>query len=518
MASNYNIKAIVTDDLAICLDAASTASYRSSNQAGAVTAQTQYTSEGSYTFTVPDYVNEISAVCIGGGGGGGGSSNTEDGGGGGGGALAWGTITVTPRESLDVTVGEGGEQGSVVGNGEDGGDSKIARSGTTLLQGEGGEGGGYMGASGEGGTSSGSFRLGGGEGGNGATGVTAGGGGGGAGGYEGDGGVGNGSAFVDSSGGDGTGGGGGGGGGSTHIHIARRGGGVGLYGEHDPVANGEGGSSNAYGEAGSGGSNALYGAGGGGSYRGHANSPTAGGVGAVRIVYTSSPLTRKYPEKANVYPSTTFNPTNTSWNDLITLKSGTLSGGVYWSDNKFVYDGTNDRITFPTSILPNGLGATATIEVWNYWNDSSQPSDNPWAGCLYTNSAEGPWNTGAANNNGLLFGYNSIVYSNQASGAEVQVDYSPAPDTQTWHQHVLTLNNGTGTVYVDKTQVMTAGTFRTNYGQSNGTLGIGVADLYSGNYRGEYNGYISVVRIYNKVLSTAEIEENYDATKRRYGL
>ena len=45
-------------------------------------------------------------------------------------------------------------------------------------------------------------------------------------------------------------------------------------------------------------------------------------------------------------------------------------------------------------------------------------------------------------------------------------------------------------------------TFRTNYGQSNGTLGIGIADLYSGTYRGEYNGYISVVRIYNKVLST----------------
>ena len=32
------------------------------------------------------------------------------------------------------------------------------------------------------------------------------------------------------------------------------------------------------------------------------------------------------------------------------------------------------------------------------------------------------------------------------------------------------------------------------------------------------NGYISIVRIYDKVLSAVEIKQNFDATKRRYGL
>jgi hypothetical protein len=49
-------------------------------------------------------------------------------------------------------------------------------------------------------------------------------------------------------------------------------------------------------------------------------------------------------------------------------------------------------------------------------------------------------------------------------------------------------------------------------------MGIGLADIYSGVWRGEMNGYISIVRIYNKVLSTAEIEQNFDAHKGRYGL
>ena len=60
--------------------------------------------------------------------------------------------------------------------------------------------------------------------------------------------------------------------------------------------------------------------------------------------------------------------------------------------------------------------------------------------------------------------------------------------------------------------------FRSNYTQVTGDSGIGISDIYGGNYRGEFDGYISIVRIYSKVLSTAEMEQNYDAHKRRYGL
>ena len=72
----------------------------------------KYTSDGSYTFTVPAGVTSISAVLIGGGGGS--SANffgtTVEGGAGG--TLVYATLLVTPGESLSVVVGDGGDAGA----------------------------------------------------------------------------------------------------------------------------------------------------------------------------------------------------------------------------------------------------------------------------------------------------------------------------------------------------------------------------------------------------------------------
>ena len=97
------------------------------------------------------------------------------------------------------------------------------------------------------------------------------------------------------------------------------------------------------------------------------------------------------------------------------------------------------------------------------------------------------------------------------------VVYSSAPTTRVWHQHVLVVNSGTGRVYVDNVQVATLSNMRT-YTQSNGTLGIGIADKNIPLYRGEYLGYIPNVKIYNRALTAAEILQNFNALKGRFGL
>ncbi len=216
----------------------------------------------------------------------------------------------------------------------------------------------------------------------------------------------------------------------------------------------------------------------------------------------------------------------TTWTDLSgNNKNATLvgdeisylnvNGGVFNFTAGPASDGDPDYFSLPnTSFI---LGANFTIEVWTYYNSVSQPDTNPWGGgCLYTNSAEDDWSSGAGNDNGLLFGYNSIVYRNTSS-SEISVLYSPAPTTRVWHQHVLVVNSGTGIVYVDTSQVASLSNMRT-YTQSNGTLGIGIADKFGLNYRGEYLGYIPNVKIYNRALSAAEILQNYNALKHRFGL
>ena len=72
--------------------------------------QSNYTTAGTQTFTVPANVRYIGAVCIGGGGGGGqGLAQTNSSSSGGGGALTWANFPVTPGESFTVVIGVAGQ-------------------------------------------------------------------------------------------------------------------------------------------------------------------------------------------------------------------------------------------------------------------------------------------------------------------------------------------------------------------------------------------------------------------------
>jgi len=255
--------------------------------------QELFTTTGAQSWVVPTGVTEVSAVVVAGGGGGGGSAdNDETGAGGAGGGLAYATFSVTPGETLTVTVGAAGNGGGAEGNGGAGGFSSIARSGTTLVRANGGSGGQFSGGTSTGGTV---VTGTGGSGGNGGAGSdrasTNAGGGGGGGGYSGNGGNG-GSAASTGSATAGSGGGGGGGGGGT-TNTTRGGGGVGVLGAG---SNGAAGAANVSGGGGSGGNTgaAIGGAYGGGG-RGAAGtevSGSAGSQGAVRIIWGAG---RSYP-------------------------------------------------------------------------------------------------------------------------------------------------------------------------------------------------------------------------------
>lgn len=116
-----------------------------------------YTSAGTYSFTVPAGVFSINTTVIGGGGGGGGCDGGGDshvGGGGGSGGISSSSLSVTPYETLSITVGSGGHRASVYfntwiftndyygRNAGSGTNSYISRSGSTLIQATAGAGGG----------------------------------------------------------------------------------------------------------------------------------------------------------------------------------------------------------------------------------------------------------------------------------------------------------------------------------------------------------------------------------------
>lgn len=281
-----------------------------------------FTTTGSHSWTVPAGVSRISVVAVGGGGGSGpyqGSGNGPGSSGGAGGALAYkNDWTVTPGQTVSITVGAGGQQSAGASPNNNGGASTVSYGGHTLTAGGGQGGTGGSTVTTAGGTPSG--HDGGGSGGTGNSGGPDNGddgtpgAGGGAGGYSGNGGNGgkaNGSSGGSAgSSGSGGGGGGGGGGNGTYEYSAG-GGGVGLYGQG---ANGSGGGSSTTGApnrggGGSGGSSSAvstsgtpptggnYGGGAGGA--GGTQNQTAttgynGGQGAVRIIWGDA-ITRNFP-------------------------------------------------------------------------------------------------------------------------------------------------------------------------------------------------------------------------------
>lgn len=113
------------------------------------TGGSSYTTSGNTSYVVPAGVTELTVKVWGGGGGSSGAGWNALGGDGGGGGFATSILTVTPGETLTVSVGGGGGGGGALGGccgqgmgGAGGGYSSILRSTTHLIIAPGGGGGG----------------------------------------------------------------------------------------------------------------------------------------------------------------------------------------------------------------------------------------------------------------------------------------------------------------------------------------------------------------------------------------
>ena len=341
--------------------------------------QVSFTTTGTFTWTVPDGIASVSAVCVGGGGGGGRASGGNIGpqGGGGGGLSYENNISVTPGESLTVIVGEGGAGGtSSSTTGGTGGTSEIKRNTTTLVKANGG-GGGSRQTDGRASGGSGGSTLGydgGGDGGYGGYGAnnTAGGAGGGAGGYTGNGG--NGGSTNDNSG-QTAGSGGGGGGGEADNDGSGGGGGVGILGETSGVGNSDIFNTGAGGSGGSGGSDGTntlgdvaggeYGGGGGTFEDDSFKDGGDGGQGAVRIIWGYvSGAQRQYPSTNVSDTSESQNWGKFTNNSFIANESGKFNFATFrHSDNRnsfLLYKNSNDYILLKASST-NSIGASTTV-------------------------------------------------------------------------------------------------------------------------------------------------------------
>ena len=202
-----------------------------------------------------------------------------------------------------------------------------------------------------------------------------------------------------------------------------------------------------------------------------------------------------------------YSGSGTAWNDATTsgfnytlTNSPTYTSGT---SGFFTFDGVNDYATASNNTALDTQ--TPSVEVWVKTNATTQ---------------NGFWfEKGTVNTQYSLFQEGAVIQWRQffSSGqglTNLSTTTATYMNTSNWYQIVGTFTSGSRILYINGVQVNAdsqAGTISTNTGGQ----WIGVYGGAAGYF---YNGSLSICRVYNRVLTAAEILQNFNAQRGRYGI
>jgi hypothetical protein len=213
--------------------------------------------------------------------------------------------------------------------------------------------------------------------------------------------------------------------------------------------------------------------------------------------------------KRDSYPGT-----GTTWRDISGQGyTGTLTNGPTFNSNNggyIVFDGVDDRVsrtgaintgnnfTVNAWIYPTVLGTTRRSIVGNSYNYNTR---NGWFFCT----------SGG--------GINNTFFLSVGADAAYRVAAADTLSINTWQYVTAVVANGGGTItlYRNGQSTNTSLSFL-----SSGTITYADTEFHIGFRQialpDPYTGNIAQVSIYNRALTDAEILQNYNATKGRFGL
>ena len=188
----------------------------------------------------------------------------------------------------------------------------------------------------------------------------------------------------------------------------------------------------------------------------------------------------------------------TEWYNLVAGKpiTASLINGVTYKDGFLQTNGSNQYISIPV-----GSGDTNTAYDIYTVMGATRYADT---------SGNGRMMSGQPTRNWLLGHYNNTTLNYYAEGT---ILLNNGPNDTNWRVYTGTGNTTTGKFdfYVNGVNSVTSST-----GGTAGVYGMEIGRQYNGS---EYSsGSVSFVMIYNRVLSPAEVTQNYDALKSQVGL
>jgi len=207
----------------------------------------------------------------------------------------------------------------------------------------------------------------------------------------------------------------------------------------------------------------------------------------------------------NSYPGS-----GTTWYDLSgNNNNGVLTNGPTFSSENggsIVFDGTNDYvIDDPTINMPLG-SSSRTICVWAYLNNYSSNT------FIHIGTSSGGQryifqvSTGGA----IIYIFTDGLNENN----NVSITDAQKPSLNAWN-HLTFKNDGQNYEYFLNGVSQKTGTFGTTLNTVTQRYVVGNRDDYAGT---PLNGRIATVSVYNRALSSAEVLQNYNVFKGRFGL
>lgn len=209
----------------------------------------------------------------------------------------------------------------------------------------------------------------------------------------------------------------------------------------------------------------------------------------------------------NIDPANTksYSGSGTTCYDLVQRLSGSMDNGTSLSSNAFSFDGVDNRIMI-NRVSPIGESVNWTIDAWVRYSNVGYTS---WM--IVTDQ------TNYTNAQNLMM----WLSSDSPTTGKFLATYDGAWQYGTiamlpnvWYHICLTRATNTVRFYtngkfdVQRTYTNTLGTATSN-------LGIGGHPSNSGY---PFNGLISSVKIYNRVLSDFEVQSNFNALRGRFGI
>ena len=194
-----------------------------------------------------------------------------------------------------------------------------------------------------------------------------------------------------------------------------------------------------------------------------------------------------------------------TWTDLVGSINGTLTNGPTFSSangGSIVFDGVDDYVDTGITTELNFIHTDATHEIWvNYdviENQAIGAHDSKRFYMGVVSTTEFIWGIQSANN------WNSGASTVSAA-------------TDNWYMLTTVADGTTARGYFNGVNTNT--TFTYTASTSYNPTGYHIGSLWNGTATsGHLDGKISMVKIYNRALTAAEIKQNYDAHRGRFVL